>query len=355
MSNECEQYEKKFKDVTLHHFRGGLSALLNFANYVNAYGYRDLEESECTKIKTVLETAHKAMSKAEDAAGSFIESLMKDTLQLALNFDEVKLKRKDLKESLQAKKYEMMLLENQRFQVNDQLQAARMSLQHTENALNAAEVRKGEKTTGRDMGIGLILLAPCVDDHNTGKVVVEDSPSDPSWRMHRFPQDPLRTTATGIPMTVDYNKELKSTRKLLKEVEKQLYKLKDTVKEKEEEMKKGNSQILENSKETKMLKDNLAQTEIEVERMQMVVGALNDTKTKLKFCYNYLYSLQGLVEVLYQSSEDIYSLEPIKEAIEDTLKAIQQPNSHNELLTCNVDVQKVATDLRAIQYQIDRK
>lgn len=321
MSNECERYEKKFKDVTLHHFRGGLSALLNFANYVNAYGYRDLEESECTEIKTVLETAHKAMSKAEDAAGSFIESLMKDTLQLALDFDEVKLKRKDLKESLQAKKYEMMLLENQRFQVNDQLQAARMSLQHTENALNAAEVRKGEKTTGRDMGIGLILLAPCV----------------------------------GIPMTVDYNKELKSTRKLLKEVEKQLYKLKDTVKEKEEEMKKGNSQILENSKETKMLKDNLAQTEIEVERMQMVVGALNDTKTKLKFCYNYLYSLQGLVEVLYQSSEDIYSLEPIKEAIEDTLKAIQQPNSHNELLTCNVDVQKVATDLRAIQYQIDRK
>ncbi|XP_078261614.1 uncharacterized protein LOC144596743 [Rhinoraja longicauda] len=321
MSNECELYEKKFKDVTLPHFQGGLSAILNFAKCVNTFGYRDLKESECPQITAMLETAHKEMSKAEEEAGSFIESLMKDTLQLAQDFDEVKVKRKNLKESLQAKEYKMMLLENQRFQVNDQLQAARMSLQHTENAVNAAEVRKGEKTTGRDMGIGLILLAPCV----------------------------------GIPMTVDYNKELKSTRKLLKEVEKQLNKLKDTVKEKEEEMTKGNSQILENSKEIKMLKDNLAQTEIEVEKMQMVVGALNDTKTKLKFCYNYLSGLQGLVNVLYQSSVDIYSLEPFKDVIEDTLKAIQQPNSHNELLTCNVEVQIVATKLRAIQSQIDRK
>ncbi|XP_051868689.1 uncharacterized protein LOC127568690 isoform X2 [Pristis pectinata] len=321
MSSDSELYEKKFKDVTLPHFVSGLSSILSFSQSVSTFGNKELEASECDRVKLEVEAAHTEMSRAEKEAKDLIESLTTDALQLAVEFDKAQGHCKNLEESLQAKKEELISLESQRYQVSDQLQAARSSLQHTENTLNTAEARKGEKITGRDMGIGLMLLFPCV----------------------------------GIPMAVDYNKELNSTRELVKMVEKEKQCFAADVKKNEEELKRCNSEIPERSKEVEKLKDSLTRAEREVETKQRACRALADTKTKLKYCYNYLFSLHGAVEVLYNSCEDLYSLEPIMPVIEETFKAIQQQNSHNELLAYDTRVQKLAKDLRAIQYQMGKK
>ncbi|XP_051868688.1 uncharacterized protein LOC127568690 isoform X1 [Pristis pectinata] len=355
MSSDSELYEKKFKDVTLPHFVSGLSSILSFSQSVSTFGNKELEASECDRVKLEVEAAHTEMSRAEKEAKDLIESLTTDALQLAVEFDKAQGHCKNLEESLQAKKEELISLESQRYQVSDQLQAARSSLQHTENTLNTAEARKGEKITGRDMGIGLMLLFPCVDGHSAENLVIEDSPSGPRWRVHRYPQDPLRMAATGIPMAVDYNKELNSTRELVKMVEKEKQCFAADVKKNEEELKRCNSEIPERSKEVEKLKDSLTRAEREVETKQRACRALADTKTKLKYCYNYLFSLHGAVEVLYNSCEDLYSLEPIMPVIEETFKAIQQQNSHNELLAYDTRVQKLAKDLRAIQYQMGKK
>ncbi|XP_078413648.1 uncharacterized protein LOC144689984 [Cetorhinus maximus] len=316
-----ESYEKKFKDVTLPHFVSGMSAILSFANSAATLDTKDLEEAECEKVKVDVELAYEEMSRAEEEAKRMIDSVMAEALQLTADFDKGKMDRKDLEENLWIKRDELITLESHRYQVNDQLQAARSSLQHTENALNAAEARKGEKITGRDMGIGLTLLVPCV----------------------------------GIPMTVDYNKELNNTKRLVKMVEGELHRLRAVVKENEEEMNKCNRQIPEKSKEIERLKESLARKESEVEKMQQACGVLADIKCKLKYCYDYLYSLHGTVEVLYNSCEDVYNLGPIMPVIEQTFKTIQQQNSHNELLAYDAKVQKMVKELKVIQYRMNMK
>ncbi|XP_059841486.1 uncharacterized protein LOC132402603 [Hypanus sabinus] len=314
MSSDCERYENRFRDLTLPPFINGISSILSLANSVTAFGSKELEVNESDQLKQDVEKAYTEMSKAEKEASGLINAMTTDSLQLAKDLDEAKRKRKSLEEELQEKKDLLIWLESQRYLINDQLQAARSNLHHTENTLNAAEARRGEKLTGRDMGLGLMLLVPCV----------------------------------GIPMAIDYSKELNSTKNLLKEVEKEKLRLDAEVKKNEEELKNCNSEIPERNKEIEKLKDNLMQMEREVEMMQKAFRALADTKTKLKYCHNYLSSLQGSVEVLYNFREDMYSLEPHMPLIEEIFNDIQQQNSQNELLVYDSRVQKVVKKLRAI-------
>uniref|UniRef100_UPI00398EB4B4 uncharacterized protein isoform X2 n=1 Tax=Pristiophorus japonicus TaxID=55135 RepID=UPI00398EB4B4 len=318
---EYESYEKKFKDVALPHFVSGISAILSFANSAAVFGDKDLEEPQCAKVKQDVGSAYTEMSVAEREAKAVIDSLTADTMQLAVDLDKTREDRKNLEQSLWVKKDELISLESRRYQVNDQLQVDRSSLQHAENALRTAEARRGEKVTGRDVGIGLMLIVPCV----------------------------------GIPMTVDNSKELKSMKSLVKTVEGDMHRLRADVKRNEEEMSKCNSQIPEKSKEIERVKESLGRAEREVEKMQRASGALADVKCKLKYCYNYLYSLHGAVEVLYNSCKDIYSLDPIMPVIEETFKTIQQQNSHNELLAYDARVMKMVKELKAIQYQMNMK
>ncbi|XP_072120861.1 uncharacterized protein [Mobula birostris] len=315
MSSQCEQYENRFRDVTLPPFINGISSILSFANSVAAFGSKELEPNESNQLKQDVEKAYAEMSKAEKEASGLINTMTTDSLQLVKDLDEAKRKRMSLEDELKEKKDLLIWLESQRYLINDQLQAARSNLQHTENTLNAAEARKGEKLTGRDMGFGLMLLFPCV----------------------------------GIPMAIDYSKELNSTKNLLKEVEEEKLRLNGEVKKNEEELKNCSSEIPERNKEIEKLKDNLVRIEREVEMKQKASRALADMKTKLKYCHNYLSSLQGSMEVLYYSCEDLYSLEPLMTLIEEIFNDIQQQNSQNELLAYDSRVQKVAKKLRAIQ------
>ncbi|XP_067901700.1 protein BCAP-like isoform X1 [Heterodontus francisci] len=353
---DYETYEKKFKDVTLPHFVSGISAILSFANSAVTLGDKELEESECVKVKMDVGLAYEEISMAKEGATGMIDSLTAETLQLTEEFDKAQVDRKNLEESLWLKKDELITLESRRYQVNDQLQAARLSLQHTEDALNIAEARKGEKATGRDMGIGLMLLVPCVDCHSADQIVLgEDSTFTSSPREHMYPLDQMPPITKGIPMTVDYNKELNNTKRLVKTVEGEMHRLRAIVKQNEEEMKKCNSQIPEISKEIERVKESLTRREREVEKMQRACGILADIKCKLKYCYNYLYSLHGTVEVLYTSCRDIYNLDSIMSVIEETFRTIQQQNSHNELLVYDANVQKMVKELKAIQYRMNIK
>ncbi|XP_048392774.1 uncharacterized protein LOC125455144 [Stegostoma tigrinum] len=318
---DCESYQKKFKDVTLPPFVSGMSSVVSFANSAATFGNKELEESEIGKVKVDIELAYKEMSRAEKEARTVIDSMTAEALQLAEDFDKAQRERKEQEESLWIKKDELIILESHRYQANDQLQAARSSLKHKETALDTAEARKGDKVTGRDMGIGLIFLAPCV----------------------------------GIPMTVNYNKELNITKKLVKTVDGEINRLRAEVKQKEDDMQKYNYQIPEKSKEIERLKESLARKEREVEKMERACGLLADMKCKLKYCYNYLYSLHGAVEVLYTSCQDLYSLDPIMPIIEETFKTIQQQNSYNELLAYDGDVQKMVKELKMIQYRMNMK
>ncbi|XP_078085500.1 uncharacterized protein LOC144504277 isoform X1 [Mustelus asterias] len=318
---DYELYEKKFKDVTLPHFVSGMSSILSFANSAATFGDKDLEEAECRKVKTDVKVAYEEMSRADREAKGMIDSLTAETLQLMEDFDKAQRNRKDLEESLWIKKDELITLESDRYQVNDQLQAARSTLQHLENSLTTAEARKGEKITGRDVGIGLMLLVPCV----------------------------------GIPMTVDYNKELNNTKRLVKTVESELHHLRAVVKENEEKMSNCNRQIPEKSKEIERLKESLSRKEREVEKMRSACGLLADIKRKLKDCYNYLLTLHGTVETLYNSCSNLYSLDPIMPIIEELFKNVLQQNSRNEILAYDENVQKMVKDVRMIQYQMNMK
>ncbi|XP_038673200.1 uncharacterized protein LOC119976632 [Scyliorhinus canicula] len=318
---DYELYEKKFKDVTLTHFVSGVSAILSFANSAVVFGDKELDEAECEKVKVDVNLAYDEMSRAEKEAKAMIDSMTNETLQLTKDFDKAQMDRKDLEENLWIKKDELITLESHRYQVNDQLQAARSTLRHMENSLSTAEARKGEKITGRDVGIGLMLLVPCV----------------------------------GIPMTIDYNKELNNTKRRVKTVEGELHRLRAVVKENEEEMSKCNKQIPAKSKETERLKESLSQKEREVEKMQRACGILADIKCKLKHCYNYVDSLHGAVEALYNSCSNVYNLDPIMPIIEETFKTLQQQNSHNELLAYDANVQKMIKELRVIQYRMNMK
>ncbi|XP_067844635.1 myosin heavy chain, cardiac muscle isoform-like isoform X2 [Heptranchias perlo] len=315
---EYELYEKKFKDVTLPHFVSGISAILSFANVAVTVGDKDLEQSECGKMKMAVESAYEELSMAEKEAKGVIDSLTTETLQLTEDLDQAKVDMKDLEESLSVKEDELISLESHKNQISDELQKDRSSLQHMKNTLNTANARKGDKVTGRDMGCGLIFLVPCV----------------------------------GIPMTVDYNKELKSTKRLVKTAEDEKCHLEETVKLHEKEMSKCNSQIPEKSKEIKRAKESLAKKEREVEKMQEACRSLADIKCKLKYCYNYLYSLHGTVEVLHNSCQDMYSLDPIMPVIEETFKTVEQQGSHNELLVYDADVQKMVKEMKALQYRM---
>ncbi|XP_067844633.1 uncharacterized protein [Heptranchias perlo] len=350
---EYELYEKKFKDVTLPHFVSGISAILSFANVAVTVGDKDLEQSECGKMKMAVESAYEELSMAEKEAKGVIDSLTTETLQLTEDLDQAKVDMKDLEESLSVKEDELISLESHKNQISDELQKDRSSLQHMKNTLNTANARKGDKVTGRDMGCGLIFLVPCVDSHNADQIVLGgDSSCAPNPREHRYPLDQMTAIMEGIPMTVDYNKELKSTKRLVKTAEDEKCHLEETVKLHEKEMSKCNSQIPEKSKEIKRAKESLAKKEREVEKMQEACRSLADIKCKLKYCYNYLYSLHGTVEVLHNSCQDMYSLDPIMPVIEETFKTVEQQGSHNELLVYDADVQKMVKEMKALQYRM---
>ncbi|XP_078085501.1 uncharacterized protein LOC144504277 isoform X2 [Mustelus asterias] len=161
--------------------------------------------------------------------------------------------------------------------------------------------------------------------------------------------------AKGIPMTVDYNKELNNTKRLVKTVESELHHLRAVVKENEEKMSNCNRQIPEKSKEIERLKESLSRKEREVEKMRSACGLLADIKRKLKDCYNYLLTLHGTVETLYNSCSNLYSLDPIMPIIEELFKNVLQQNSRNEILAYDENVQKMVKDVRMIQYQMNMK
>ncbi|XP_069786776.1 uncharacterized protein [Narcine bancroftii] len=318
MNRQCKEYVNNFRDKTLPHFVRGLTALLPFAKSVAIFGEKDLEESECDKVKREVELIHREMDQATKEAEALITSMHKDYENLAKDIDEAYASKKSLEESLQDSKNELVKLENQRYNLSDKLQTSRNWLQQLESTLSAAETRLAEKTTGRDMGIGLLLIAPCV----------------------------------GIPMIVDYNKELNNAKNLLKTTDNKKHHLSEAISKNEEEIKSLNIKIPEKNDEIEKLKDNLARQVRKVEDLEMAFKALTDTKDDLKHCFNYLTSVLETVKMLNSSCNDLYSLEPLMTVITETFNIIKKQNSRNELLTNNPCVKELVKSLWMQQFQV---
>uniref|UniRef100_V9L7H4 Epidermal growth factor receptor substrate 15-like 1 n=1 Tax=Callorhinchus milii TaxID=7868 RepID=V9L7H4_CALMI len=319
--SEYEVYEKKFKDATLPHFASGISSFLSFAELASVAGNKELDDPECRMMKLEIESCYDELGRARTGGQQVIESLTAQGMLLAANLEIAEQERTKLEEELRIEKDKLITEESRRQEIRDKLQTARSSLKQAKNTLIAAKARQGEKVTGRDVGIGLILLVPCV----------------------------------GIPMTVDCSKELKKTRELVNLTDKKRQEFEASITEQETELRKCNEQIPKLSKDIARLKEKLAQKERDVENLKKVCAGQAEVRSKLRYCYNYLDSLHGSVEVLHKSSKCMYSLEPLWSTVQEIFNTILQQNSHNELLNYDSQVQGMIKKLKVLQSNMNLK
>ncbi|XP_078085486.1 uncharacterized protein LOC144504267 [Mustelus asterias] len=311
---EGESHERNFKDATLPHFLKAISSILTFLEVAVSVGPGELSEPECKQFKREIESAQRESLAAEEAASSIVDLIDGSCEKLMVQYGKLSKEQKELQKGIKSTQDELAEMENQRKQVNGRIQTAKVSLKQAEQTLRAARAKKGEKQTGRDIGIGLSFVVPCI----------------------------------GIPMAVAFEKERMYRKSEVDVALEELSQLKVNIVMDEEELNKLNGQAPELEKEMEKAADTLSKVKPELLKVKQSRAALANAQSKLRTCYQHLSALHGRVNALKAQAQNMYSLAPLIPFIIETCAHVQQQAPGSELLLTGSEVLKVLDSLRII-------
>eukprot|EP00061_Rhincodon_typus_P012272 g37901.t1 len=276
-------------------------------------GFRDLEEKDMVRFKEELEVADREAQKAATAAEALGDVIDGHCEKLTMQYGQVSGDRKKLATNLLENQTKLRSLETDRELIQGRLQAGKTSLRQAEDTLRAARAKAGEKQTGRDVGIGLSFLLPCV----------------------------------GIPMAVAFEKERQFRKSEVDVASDDRSSLKSSISQDEELLKKINNQVpelyndingvTERLEESKAAELTLKESRVELAKLQ----------ARMRNCCQYLCTYQGKVNALKTQSQHMYNMSPLLTFLEEAAGQAQQVPD-NEQLFNHIQVHKLVGDLKTL-------
>ncbi|XP_067844353.1 cingulin-like [Heptranchias perlo] len=311
---DCEIHERDFKEATLPHFLKGISSILSFLVLAVSVGGKDLSESDSKQLKSEIELAQRETLAAEEAASGIVDLIDAGCEKLTAQHGKLSKEQKELQESIKSMHNQLAGLKNQRQRITGQVQTAKVWLKQADQTLRAARAKKREKQTGRDIGIGLSFVIPCI----------------------------------GIPMAVAFEKERMHRKSEVDIASEDLSQLRASITKDEEVLDQLNRQIPEMKKETEKAAQTLSGVKTELLKIKRSGAALGKAQSKLKNCSQYLCTLHGRVSALKAQTQHMYSLGPLIPFIDETCAHIQQQVPGSELLLTGTQVHKVMDSLKCM-------
>lgn len=308
-----EKYETSFKEAALPHFVKSISSLLAIVRLAANVGGQEKEDTEFTKFKGELETANKESQESAKATGDLVDLIDGTCEKLTAEHGQVTRNRKELATTLQSMQSKLRSLESEKELINGRLQAAKTSLRQAEDTLRAARAKAGEKQTGRDVGIGLSFLLPCV----------------------------------GIPMAVAFEKERQYRKTEVDVASDDRSLLKSNITKDEEQLGQINSQVPELYNEIDRVNENLEESKAAELTLRGSRAGLAEVQGRMRLCCQYLSSFQGKVGALKAQSQHMYSLSPLLPFLEEAVVQVQQVPD-NEPLFNHIQVHRVVGDLKTL-------
>ncbi|XP_067900288.1 myosin heavy chain, cardiac muscle isoform-like isoform X2 [Heterodontus francisci] len=309
---DCEMHERDFKEATLPHFLKGISSILSFLEFAVNTGGGELSEPDCKEFKREIESAQRETLAAEEAASNVVDLIDTNCEKLMAQHGKLSKEQKELQKHIKSTQDQLSEVEIRRQQMKGQVQTATIWLKQAEQTLRAARAKKGEKQTGRDIGIGLSFVIPCI----------------------------------GIPMAVAFEKERVYRKSEVDIALEDFSQLKASITKDEEELNQLNRQIPELEKEMEKAAETLSGVKTELLKIKQSRSALANAQSKLKNCFQHLSALHGRVSVLKAQTQHMYSLGPLIPFIVETCAHIQQQVPGSELLLTGTQVHKVMDGLR---------
>uniref|UniRef100_UPI00398E8B08 uncharacterized protein n=1 Tax=Pristiophorus japonicus TaxID=55135 RepID=UPI00398E8B08 len=311
---DCEIHERDFKEATLPHFLKGISSILSLLALAVSVGGGDLSEPECRQLRSEVETAQRETLAAEEAAGSVVDLVDAGCERLTAQHGKLSKEQKELQRCIKSTHDELAVLENQRQRIKGRVQTDTVGLKQAEQTLRAARAKKGEKQTGRDIGIGLSFVIPCI----------------------------------GIPMAVAFEKERMYRKSEVDIASEDFSQLKASVTKDEEELDQLNRQIPELERETEKAAETLSGLKAELLKIKHSRAAFANAQSKLRNCSRHVSALHGRVSALKAQTQHMYSLGPLIPFIIEACVHIQQPILGTELLLTGSQVQKIMDGLNTM-------
>ncbi|XP_072906487.1 uncharacterized protein [Hemitrygon akajei] len=157
-----EDYKRKFEEATLPQFFRGISSLLSVLELAVSVPSEELDNSLCEKIQGKAKEAQREILAAEEAASNIVGLIDTGCEELTSQQGKLSRRQEELQAGLEATQEQLGSLADKQKQLKGQVQSANVSLREAKQTLAMARAKLGEKRTGRDIGIGLTFVIPCI-------------------------------------------------------------------------------------------------------------------------------------------------------------------------------------------------
>ncbi|XP_055495067.1 ribosome-binding protein 1-like [Leucoraja erinacea] len=313
-----EKYQRNFEEATLPHFLKGISNLLSLLEFVVNAPSGELSDSMCEDIKGEVEGAHTGTLAAEEAAGTVVGLVDKACEELTSQRGRLSKRQDELQADLASTQEQLEDLAARREQAEGQVQSAAVWLKQAKQSLAAARAKRGEKRTGRDIGIGLSFVIPCI----------------------------------GIPMAVAFEKEHVYRKLEVEEAWEEVCQVTASIKKNKEEMNRIDRRVPELEKEVEKATETLSRVKEEMSKIRQLHISLGSMQCNLRNCFQYLSTLHGLLRVMNVQSQNLYSLDQLVPLIVEACEHVQQQVAGNEFLLTATQVHTVLHSIAATLHSL---
>eukprot|EP00062_Callorhinchus_milii_P026701 gi/632989125/ref/XP_007883481.1/ PREDICTED: tropomyosin alpha-3 chain-like [Callorhinchus milii] len=309
-----EERERSFTEATLPHYVKAVSAVLDFTSLAARLGEREPDQGEVQTLTRQADTAHKEVLLAESAASGLVDGLDAECEALTVRYSKLSSERRGLEGSLASLQGELQVLTRQQDLLTSQLDTERTSLRQAQDCLREAQAKKGEKRTGRDVGIGLSFLLPCV----------------------------------GIPMAMAFEKERQFRKAEVDMVTGDHCQLKGSVTLAEEKLSELSEKLPVVSVRLEEARAGLEEAREKEQRVKERRTGLAQVQTRLRGCTHYLSSLCGQAKALQAQSQHLYSLSPLLPFLEELVAQITEPPGGASLVCEEPPARRLASQLASL-------
>ncbi|XP_062911020.1 uncharacterized protein LOC134350039 [Mobula hypostoma] len=293
-----EDYRRNFEEATLHQFLRGISSLLSVLELAVSAPSEELDSSLCEEIEDKAKEAQREILAAEEAASNIVTLIDTGCEKLTSQQGKLSRRQEELQAGLEATQEQLAGLADQRKRLKGQVHSANMSLRQAKQTLALARAKLGEKRTGRDIGIGLTFVIPCI----------------------------------GIPMAVSFEKERVFRKSEVEAASKELAQVVAGIKKDEEELARIEERVPELEKEAEKAAEALSKVKGELLELKQMRISLAEAQCQLKSCTQYLSTLHGHVKALETQSQHLYSLGPVIPLVVMACEQVQERVPGNEFL-----------------------
>ncbi|XP_069786724.1 uncharacterized protein [Narcine bancroftii] len=307
-----EEPERAFEQRALPHFVKSMSALLCVLQAALVTGEQRGEELDVAGIQGQVELSGKEADLAAALTDGLCDQVDRQCELATAQHGQVGQQYRRQSEGLQELQGRLRQLESEQEAASGRLQTNTVSLRQADDALRSARAKVGEKQTGRDVGIGLSFLLPCV----------------------------------GIPMAVAFEKERKLSKTQVTVTSDDRSVLHSSISKDEQLLLQLGLQLPELRGQAQELERKLQESQADEQRLQGQRQVLAETQGRLRDCRHFLSCWQGKLAVLGVQCKHLYRLDPVLPFLEEaalqgllvpSLPPFQQPT-----------VQRLLGDLRLL-------